>query len=64
MPTLKDLEEDGSATKDTLSLKALAEKGHAPYLCDLLPLEAKEDTNGTFRQVNEWIYLLCSKERE
>lgn len=49
--TLKDLEEDGSATKDTLSLKALAEKGHAPYLCDLLPLEAKEDTNGTFRKV-------------
>ena len=52
MPTLKDLEEDGSATTDTLSLKALAEKGHAPYLCDLLPLEAKEDTNGTFRKVN------------
>ena len=50
--TLKDLENDGAATKDTLSLKALAEKGHAPYLCDLLPLEAKEDTNGTFKEVN------------
>lgn len=50
--TLEDLEKDGAATNDTLSLKALAKKGHAPYLCDLLPLEAKEDTNGTFRKVN------------
>ena len=50
--TLKDLENDGAATNDTLSLKALAEKGHAPYLCDLLPLEAKEDANGTFKEVD------------
>ena len=50
--TLKELEEDGSATKDTLSLNALAKKGHAPYLCDLLPLEAAENTEGKFKVVN------------
>lgn len=50
--TLADLQNAGVATNDTLSLKAMAENGHAPYLCDLLPLDAKEDTNGTFKEVN------------
>ena len=50
--TLKELETAGKAAKDTLSLKAMAENGHAPYLCDLLPLEAAEDTDGKFKVVN------------
>lgn len=49
--TLADLIKDGILTEkgDRLDLRKLAGQGHAAYICDLLPLTAAENAEGTFR---------------
>lgn len=49
--TLQELSTAGALTDDTLNLAEMAKQGKSPYICDLLPLEAKESATGGFKKV-------------
>ena len=49
--TLEELSTAGALTNDKLNLAEMAKQGKAPYICDLLPLEATESETGGFKIV-------------
>ena len=49
--TLEELSTAGALTNDKLNLAEMAKQGKAPYICDLLPLEATESATGGFKKV-------------
>lgn len=50
--TLKNLEENKMLQSDKLNLEEMAKNSEAPYICDLLPLQAIESKAGAYKIVD------------
>ena len=50
--TLGDLEKNNMLQNAKLDLEAMAKNSEAPYICDLLPLQATESTTGAYKIVD------------